>query len=267
MRLSLVLPALLSLSSLVVAAPPQKDPKAPLDFVILSDIEPTILHDIRYFTPHNFVGVPIDGYLEPHCIILSDAAYALKKVQKKLRKRGYSLKVYDCFRPQRAVDHFIRWAEVEDDVKNKEEFYPTVNKADVFDLGYVAKKSGHSRGSTLDLTIVKLPPKPQRPYVPGEKLVPCFAPYKERFPDNSIDMGTGYDCFNSLSHAADPRIVGQQRWNRDLLNSTMAEEGFEVYSEEWWHFTYKPELFPDTFFDFPVARKSIRKPDCKRGGL
>jgi D-alanyl-D-alanine dipeptidase len=109
----------------------------------------------------------------------------------------------------------------------------------------------------MDLTIVKLPALPTRPYVPGEKLVPCYAPKKERFPDNSVDMGTGYDCFDTLSHTLDPRIKGTQRANRLLLKGAMEAQGFVNLAEEWWHYTFRPEPFPDTYFDFPVARRSL----------
>lgn len=131
--------------------------KAPAEFVALSDVDPTILQEMRYFTPHNFVGVRIDGYEQPLCILTRPAAEALHKAQVTLRAQGYSLKVYDCYRPQRAVDHFVAWAEDLDDEAMKAEFYPDVDKSRLFLDGYIAAKSGHSRGSTTDLTIVKLP--------------------------------------------------------------------------------------------------------------
>jgi D-alanyl-D-alanine dipeptidase len=165
--------------------------------------------------------------------------------------------VYDCYRPQRAVDHFVRWAEDLDDQAMKPEFYPQVDKTRLFDDGYIAEKSGHSRGSTMDLTIVRLPAKPTRPYVPGESLVPCYGPKAERFPDNSVDMGTGFDCFDTLAHTLDPRVQGVQRANRLLLKSTLEDLGFVNLAEEWWHYTYKPEPHPDTYFDFPVSKKSL----------
>lgn len=230
---------------------------APEDFVALRSVDPTIIQEMRYFTPHNFVGEPIDGYEEPICILTRPAAEALHQAQLKLRPQGYTLKVYDCYRPQRAVDHFVRWAEDLDDQTMKGEFYPDVDKTRLFEDGYIAEKSGHSRGSTMDLTIVKLPAKPTRPYVPGEPLVSCYAPQSERFPDNSVDMGTGYDCFDTLSHTLDPRIQGEQRANRLLLKDTLETLGFVNLAEEWWHFTFKPELYPDTYFDFPVSASSL----------
>ncbi|MFI6081964.1 M15 family metallopeptidase [Streptomyces sp. NPDC051217] len=232
-------------------------PTAPEEFVALPTVAPTILQDIRYITPHNFVGEPVDGYEQPLCILTRPAAQALQRAQWTLLRQGYSLKVYDCYRPQRAVDHFVRWAKDLADERTKPEFYPRVDKSRLFTDGYIAEKSGHSRGSTVDLTIVELPAKPTLPYVPGEKLVPCYAPQGERFRDNSVDMGTGYDCFDTLSHTDDPRIQGEQRANRQLLKTTLADVGFTNLPEEWWHFTHKPELFPDTYFDFPVSWPSV----------
>ncbi|MFE0764300.1 M15 family metallopeptidase [Streptomyces smyrnaeus] len=234
------------------------EPKAPEEFVALRDVAPTIRQDIRYFTEHNFVGERIDGYRRPMCIVTEDTAKALARAQRSLLRRGYTLKVYDCYRPQRAVDHFVRWAEDLDDEKMKREFYPRVEKNRLFEDGYIAEKSGHSRGSTVDITVVELPAKPPRPYRPGEPLVPCYAPQDERFPDNSVDMGTGFDCFDTLSHTDDPRITEEQRSNRQLLKTTLERQGFTNLPEEWWHFTHKPETFPDTYFDFPVSRHSLR---------
>ncbi|MEV0304531.1 M15 family metallopeptidase [Streptomyces prasinus] len=239
------------------SAPVAPELRAPKDFVALSGVDPTIIQEIRYFTPHNFVGERIDGYREPLCILTRPAARALHEAQRKLLPRGYSLKVYDCYRPQRAVDHFVRWAQDPDDRAMKAEFYPNVDKSRLFADGYIAEKSGHSRGSTVDLTVVRLPAAPTRPYRPGEPLTPCFADQDERFPDNSVDMGTGYDCFDTLSHTLDPRVRGEQRANRSLLRSTLERLGFVNLAEEWWHYTFKPETFPDTYFDFPVARGSL----------
>ncbi|MHB9099767.1 MAG: M15 family metallopeptidase, partial [Syntrophales bacterium] len=163
------------------------------------DIEkviPSVLLDIRYFGHHNFVGEKVDGYLAPKCLITRTAAESLAKVQGELREMSLSLKIYDCYRPQRAVDHFVRWAQDIRDVKTKEEFYPTVDKRNLFRDGYIASKSGHSRGSTVDLTIVPLPAPKQGTYTPGQPLVACFSSTDKRFRDNTIDMGTGFDCFH-----------------------------------------------------------------------
>ncbi|MFB7112076.1 M15 family metallopeptidase [Streptomyces sp. NPDC056190] len=249
--------ALLTVTAAPATARAAPEPKAPKDFVALSTVDPTIIQEIRYFTPHNFVGQRIDGYRQPLCILTRPAAQALHTAQQQLLRKGYSLKVYDCYRPQRAVDHFVRWAQDLDDQAMKGEFYPQVDKTRLFEDGYIAAKSGHSRGSTMDLTIVRLPAGPTHPYVPSKPLVPCYAPKAERFPDNSLDMGTGFDCFDTLAHTLDPRIQGQQRANRMLLKSTLENLGFVNLAEEWWHYTYKPEPYPDTYFDFPVGRQSL----------
>ncbi|MEV3859606.1 M15 family metallopeptidase [Streptomyces sp. NPDC050095] len=249
--------ALLAVAAAPSVARATPDPKAPKDFVALRDVDPTIIQEMRYYTEHDFVGERIDGYKAPMCILTRPAAKALHKAQTGLLKRGYSLKVYDCYRPQRAVDHFVRWAKDLGDQRMKAEFYPQVDKTRLFADGYIAEKSGHSRGSTVDLTVVKLPALPTRPYVPGERLAACYGPKKDRFPDNSVDMGTGFDCFDTLAHTDDPRIQGAQRANRDLLRDALSGQGFVNLPEEWWHYTYKPELFPDTYFDFPISRRSL----------
>ncbi|MFM9708614.1 M15 family metallopeptidase [Streptomyces galilaeus] len=253
------LATLLAVTTASTTARADTGPKAPADFVALRTVDRTILQEMRYFTPHNFVGERIDGYQQPLCILTRPAAQALHKAQTKLLRQGYTLKVYDCYRPQRAVNHFVRWAEDLDDQAMKGEFYPNVDKTRLFEDGYIAEKSGHSRGSTLDVTLVALPARPTRPYVPGEPLAPCFAPQQQRFPDNSVEMGTGYDCFDTLSHTLDPRIQGEQRANRLLLKSTLEELGFVNLAEEWWHYTFKPEPHPDTYFDFPVSVKSLTR--------
>ncbi|MGV9295656.1 M15 family metallopeptidase [Amycolatopsis sp. NPDC003676] len=255
--------AAMSLLTCLVAAPPAPaapEPKAPPEFVALRDVDPTIVQEIRYITPHNFTGAPVDGYRQPMCILTRDAAVALHRAQLSFVRQGYTLKVYDCYRPQRAVDNFVRWAEDLSDLRMKAEFYPRVEKDRLFEDGYIAAKSGHSRGSTVDLTLVRLPAFPTRPYHPGEPLKPCYGPKAERFPDNSIDMGTGFDCFDTLAHTLDPRIVGKQKANRMLLLHGLERAGFKNLPEEWWHYTFQPETFPDTYFDFPIWRRSLQCP-------
>ncbi|MEV6617985.1 M15 family metallopeptidase [Streptomyces sp. NPDC051051] len=253
------LAALLALTTASATARADTAPGAPADFVALRTVDRTILQDMRYVTPHNFVGERIDGYRQPLCILTRPAAQALHRAQTQLLRQGYTLKVYDCYRPQRAVNHFVRWAQDLDDQVMKGEFYPNVDKTGLFEDGYIAEKSGHSRGSTLDVTLVRLPARPTGPYVPSEPLVPCFAPQRDRFPDNSVDMGTGFDCFDTLSHTLDPRVQGEQRANRLLLKSTLEEQGFVNLAEEWWHYTFKPEAHPETYFDFPVSAKSLTR--------
>jgi D-alanyl-D-alanine dipeptidase len=225
---------------------------APSSFVALDDVDPTILQDMRYATKYNFVGRRVDGYREPVCLLTKRAARALKRAQNELEPKGYTLKVYDCYRPQRAVDHFSRWAE-NDSRTMKREFYPRVSKRRLFDLGYIAHRSGHSRGSTVDLTLVRLPAAPQPTWSRREfGLVRCTAPRRRRFPDNSIPMGTSYDCFDVRAHTLNSR--GRVRRNRLLLERTMEAAGFEGYAKEWWHFTLRDERYPDRYFDFPVQR-------------
>ncbi len=236
------------------AAPAHADPVAPPDFVALQTVDPTIRQDIRYLTPHNFTAEPVDGYQSPTCILTRPAAEALARAQRDFTERGYTLKVYDCYRPQRAVNDFVRWAEDLSDQRMKAEFYPRVDKSALFDDGYIAERSGHSRGSTVDLTLVALPDADRAApaYVPGQPLVDCTAPQQLRFPDDSVDMGTGFDCFDTLANTENPRIEGDPAKNRLLLLEGLQREGFVNYDKEWWHFTYQPEPFPRTFFDFPV---------------
>ena len=154
--------------------------------------------------------------------------------------------------PQRAVTHFVRWARDVDDTKTKEEFYPDIDKKNLFKDGYIASKSSHSRGSTVDLTIVPLPLPDQETYIPGQPLKTCYMPADNRFNDNSIDMGTGFDCFHELSHTQNSSLGLQQRINRMLLKTLMEKYGFKNYEKEWWHFTLKDEPFPDTYFNFVI---------------
>jgi D-alanyl-D-alanine dipeptidase len=253
--------SLLATVMLALCSPPPThaapDPVAPPDFVALQDVDPTIVQEMRYLTPHNFTGDPVDGYRSPTCILTRAAADGLHRAQQEFLARGYTLKVYDCYRPQRAVNDFVAWAQDLGDQRMKAEFYPRVDKSTLFADGYIAEKSGHSRGSTVDLTLVALPAAAEPPYVPGQTLVDCAAPQAIRFPDNSIDMGTGFDCFDTLAHTLDPRIEGDQLKNRLLLTEGLEHQGFVNYDQEWWHFTYRPEPYPDTYFDFPVDRAAL----------
>ena len=229
---------------------------APSGFVALEDVDPTIRQDMRYRTRHNFVGRRIDGYREPLCIVTRGAARALERAQRAIAPKGYTLKVYDCYRPQRAVDHFIRWSQ-NGNQRMKREFYPRVDKSLAFDLGYIARHSGHSRGSTVDITLVRVPPKEQPRWSRKEfPLTPCTAPRRKRFPDNSIPMGTSYDCIDPRAHTLNSK--GRARRNRLLLRDTLDAVGFDDYVNEWWHFTLRNERYPDRYFDFPVERRALR---------
>jgi len=245
---------------LVLAAPARAAEQAPPPgaFVSLADVDPSIVIEMRYLTAHNFIGRRIPGYRENVCLLTRPVAEALARVQQAVRTRGYTLKVYDCYRPQRSVDAFVAWAKDLADNRMKREFYPRVRKADLFKEGYIAEQSGHSRGSTLDLTLVKLPPRRQERYRRGDRLRDCAGPLRRRFRDNTIDMGTGYDCFDPASHPYSRRFRGKVRRNRLALRAPMIAAGFKGLATEWWHFTLKAEPYPETFFDFPVEASSLR---------
>jgi len=243
---------LLLLAALFMVAPAARAADLPPGFVDAGQAIPGLMVEMRYFGVHNFVGARVDGYKAPRCILSRPAAAALAKVQAELKPLGLGIKVYDCYRPRRAVAHFQRWARDLKDVKTKAEFYPTIDKRDLFKLGYVADKSSHSRGSTVDLTIVALPAAKQPEFRLGGKLIACTEPADKRWPDNGLDMGTGFDCFNQLSHTANQALPGQARANRALLKALMEKQGFVNFDQEWWHYTLAGEPFADTYFDFPV---------------
>ncbi len=225
--------------------------QVPAEFVEVVKIIPTIVLDLRYISDHNFIGKPIIGYNAPKCYLTRETANALKKVQEELLPFGLSLKIYDSYRPQRAVDHFVEWAKNLADTSMKREFYPDVPKEILFDEGYIASRSSHTRGSTVDITIVPVNSQ-QEVYTAGQELCDCRKPALERFKDNSLDMGTGYDCFDPLSWTVRQDITPKQRANRLLLKSLMEKYGFKNYAKEWWHFTLRNEPFPDTYFNFVV---------------
>ena len=227
-------------------------------FVSLHDVDPSIIVEMRYLTTHNFMGRRVPGYRENVCLLTKQTAEALARVQQVVREQGYSLKVYDCYRPQRSVDSFVRWGKDLSDQRMKAEFYPRVRKSRVFKEGYIATQSGHSRGSTMDLTLVRLPAHKQERYRRGDRLRDCAGPRRKRFRDNTIDMGTGYDCFDPLSHPYAQRFRGKVRRNRLALREPMIAAGFKGLATEWWHFTLKDEPYPETFFDFPMERASLR---------
>lgn len=202
----------------------------PQGFVYLDEMIPSLQLDIRYFSKNNFVGEPITGYLQPKAILTHEAALALGNVQKDLADFGLGLKVFDAYRPQRAVDHFIRWAKDLQNERMKKEYYPEVDKRNLFKEGYIAARSGHSRGSTVDLTIISL-----------------TATTKEE-----LDMGGHFDFFGPVSWPNSSLPTVDQRAHRLLLRLLMEKHGFVPYPQEWWHFTLKNEPWPETYFDFPV---------------
>lgn len=222
-------------------------------FVLLSEIAPSIQQGIRYATANNFLGRPVNGYFVNACVISEAAAVALARVQQQAVNLGYSLKVYDCYRPQHAVDDFVRWASDEDDNLMQSRFFPALNKDELFPQGYIAERSGHSRGSTVDLTLVPL--DTQQPAAsPLGGGYDCRGSVMQRYPDNSIDMGTGYDCFDEKSHTDNPDVTATVRANRDLLRDLMEQSGFENYSQEWWHFTLNNEPFSEQYFNFALPQ-------------
>ena len=225
----------------------------PADFVDIRSVAPDVLLDMRYTTPHNFVGRAVDGYHAPRCWLTRAAAEALALVSRDARAAGYALKVYDCYRPQTAVDAFVAWSQNTYDQLTQQEFYASVtNKSSLFPQ-YIATRSGHSRGSTLDLTLVALPaPPPPPPYLPGQPLVACTAPRAQRFPDLSIDMGCGFDCFDAIAHTNSSAVSSEARANRATLVALMAARGFINYADEWWHYTLAHEPYPDKYFSFPI---------------
>lgn len=202
----------------------------PDGFVYLGDVIPDIQQDVRYFSENNFIGERINGYEKPRVIISEQAATALQAVQAELKSFALGMKVYDAYRPQQAVDHFVRWAKDIADTRMKQQYYPGVDKKDLFKNGYIAARSGHSRGSTVDLTIVSLGAG-----TPQE-----------------LDMGTPWDFFSPLSWPGSTEVNASQRANRMLLREVMTKHGFKPLKEEWWHFTLADEPYPDTYFDFVV---------------
>ncbi|WP_308120577.1 M15 family metallopeptidase [Streptomyces bambusae] len=199
-------------------------------------VDASVGQDMRYAGGRNFTGAVVDGYDEAECLLARPAALALRRAQQGLLRRGYGLLVYDCYRPQRAVDRFVRWARDLADQRTKESYYPHVDKSLLIPHGYIAERSGHNRGSTVDVTLVR-PAAGRRP----------------------VDMGTPFDFFDPLSHTDDPRVGPGAARHRRLLRESLAAEGFVNLPEEWWHFTYRPEPIPAPSppFDFPVRLASV----------
>jgi zinc D-Ala-D-Ala dipeptidase len=238
---------------MMLPAPVSAGSALPKGFVYLRDIDPTIAQDIRYAGSHNFVGRPIKGYLAAECILSASAANALETVQRMLADKKLSLIVWDCYRPQRAVDDFLQWSKDPTHSEMKAEFYPRTDKEKLFALGYLARRSAHSRGSTVDLGIVpsafSLAPQPAA----SQSLKPCTSPKGERFEDGTIDFGTGYDCLDVLGHTSNALVGTIARHNRQTLKSYVERAGFRPYAKEWWHFELINEPFHRDGFDFEVS--------------
>ena len=222
----------LTLAVLTACSRPQQEHNNPLydrsGFVELTEIVPDVILEIRYYSTYNFVGARIDGYERPLALMTRQAADSLKAVNDELKANGYRLKIWDAYRPQRAVNHFIRWAENIPDTAMKKVFYPMLDKNVLFEKGYIYARSSHSRGSTVDLTLLDA------------------ATGKE------LDMGSPFDWFGQESHPDFHCPLYRQSDNRLILRKAMLKHGFEGLDSEWWHFTLKNEPYPDTYFDFPI---------------
>jgi zinc D-Ala-D-Ala dipeptidase len=221
-----VIATVLTLAPAAFAQP--KSEQRPDSFVDAATVAPALIVEARYATSHNFVGVPIDGYDRPMCYLTKPAAAALAQVVADLEPHGLTIKVFDCYRPERAVAHFVRWARNLQDVRMKPEFYPNVDKRTLFRDGYIAARSGHSRGSTADLTLAR------------------------RSDGHELTMGTPFDFFSPRSWPADKSISAEAQANRALLAQAMRKRGFRPYDKEWWHFTLRHEPYPQSYFDVPV---------------
>ena len=204
-------------------------------FVLLSDYVPGIIQEIRYFSTYNFIGDRIDFYEQPCAIITKQAARALRTISNELNVMGYKMKVFDAYRPAGAVRHFVMWGIEDTDIRMKEYFYPELEKQELFSKGYVASKSSHSRGSTIDLTLFDMKT------------------------GKEVDMGSPFDMFSEVSHPDYKGITDEQYRNRMVLRNVMIRNGFEPIDCEWWHFTLKDEPFPDTYFEFPVSEEYLKR--------
>ena len=212
---------------------PSESPGDASGFVLVTDVIPEAILEIRYCTNYNFVGERIDGYEEPAALLTREAAQALKAASDELLDMGYRIKIFDAYRPQAAVDHFVRWAQDPEDTRMKAYFYPDVPKDRLFARGYIASKSGHSRGSTVDLTLFDIAA------------------------DAEVDMGGPFDFFGELSHGDYEGLTPEQWENRQLLKAVMEKHGFRSLATEWWHFTLNEEPYPDMYFTFPVCRDAV----------
>ncbi|MEQ1755845.1 MAG: M15 family metallopeptidase [Micropepsaceae bacterium] len=249
--------ALASEMQLSPSAPVAPSPSGlPAPFVFLSDVDPTILQDMRYAGDNNFTGKPVPGYAAAECVLTKPAAEALARVQANLRPLQMSLKVYDCYRPQRAVMSFVAWGTARDPKPATKRFFPNLRKEQLVPLGYIAEQSSHPRGVAIDLTLVQLPPVATAAFDPKANYAACTAKANKRAPDNSVDMGTGYDCFDTLSHTASPRVDRAQRVWRHLLFVAMTKEKFENFEKEWWHYVLPSA--DQAVFDFEIPKRGVK---------
>lgn len=204
------------------------------DFVLVSDYVPAVIQEIRYHSTYNFVGDRVDGYEQPCAILTKEAARALKEISNRLNVMGYRIKVFDAYRPAAAVRHFTLWGVDDLDLRMKPFFYPDLEKQSLFKLGYIASQSSHSRGSTIDLTLLDMRT------------------------GREVDMGSPFDMFSEVSHPDYQGVTEEQYENRMLLQSVMVRHGFAPIDCEWWHFTLQEEPYPDTYFEFPVSSSYLK---------
>ena len=236
--------------ALALAAGPAAAQDLPHGFAHLRDVDASIAQDMRYATANNFTGRPLPGYERGECLLQRAAALALKRVQADLAKENLSLKVYDCYRPTRAVAAMARWAADPHTTPDTRRFYPGLRKDRLFALGYIASHSAHSRGVAIDLTLVQRGAR-QQPFDATAKYDSCFGPAAGRAPDDSLDMGTSFDCFSVKSWVRAGGLTVEQRQHRDMLMHAMTRHGFVNYRREWWHFSYSA-ADPRREYDFPV---------------
>lgn len=250
--------AWIAAAAILIVGAAHAETQMPSNFAYLRDIDPSIKQDIRYAGSDNFMGQPMAGYNAAECILRRDAALALQRVQADLAGSGLTLKVYDCYRPTRAVRAMANWAHDGAPVGANKRFFPRAQKTNLFTLGYIASVSLHSTGIAIDLTLTEAGHAPPRAFDPTARYAPCTAPAAEREPDDSIDMGTGYDCLDVNSYTASAAISAEQRQRRATLVAAMAKRGFRNYAREWWHFSYSGTT-PPALQDFPIAPRAERK--------
>ncbi len=240
------------LAFLLLATPTGARDMLPPGFVYLRDVDSSIVQDMRYAGSDNFTGHPLPGYATGECILRREAAEGLRRVQADLARENLGLKVYDCYRPTRAVRGMAAWAHDDQDSETTRRFYPALKKNKLFALGYIAAQSQHSTGTTVDLTLIKLPVAAVPPYDPAARYGPCTGAAAKRAPDNSIDMGTSFDCFDIKSYGANTLISSEQRRWRGVLNTAMHKHGFVNYFREWWHYSFTGSEEPRAY-DFAIT--------------
>jgi D-alanyl-D-alanine dipeptidase len=227
----------------------------PAGFAYLREVDPSIAQDIRYASSDNFVGRPLPGYEAPECILRQEVAAALRRVQAALAPSGLSLKVYDCYRPTRAVGAMAAWAHDGRSAEATRRFFPLLRKSSLFALGYIASRSLHSTGVAVDLTLIPVSSAPPSARDPAAVFGSCTSAAAQRSPDNSVDMGTGYDCFDQKSHTWSSGLTPEQRRWRSTLLDAMRKQGFVNYPREWWHFSYAASARASAY-DFPIRSSS-----------